>query len=224
MQSKRILIFGGCMLAFGAAFANTGFVLRTGTSVSHLTGDIARLSIDLTRWSPAAIRETLAVSTATLSFLAGATLTGFVLHHPSMDISRPYGRSISGIGVLFLLSSWFIARIPLAAIGLAAFACGFQNAMATRYRGLVLRTTHLTGVFTDLGSNLGMKVRGHDVSMWRITVPALLIVSFLAGAASAAGFELLHLNTILISGIAYCVGGAGWTIWKHGFLLPRRIP
>jgi|GEM_PF-5134493 len=42
-------------------------------------------------------------------------------------------------------------------------ACGFQNALATHY-GLVLRTTHVTGLLTDLGTNLGMRLRGHRYS------------------------------------------------------------
>lgn len=51
---------GGCCLAFGAAFANVGVVLKTGVSVSHLTGDISRLSMDLSNWTPAAVVEAAA--------------------------------------------------------------------------------------------------------------------------------------------------------------------
>merc|ERR1711981_773115 len=38
---------------------------------------------------------------------------------------------------------------------LAAAACGLQNAMTTHWGGAVTRTTHVTGLFTDVGLLLG---------------------------------------------------------------------
>lgn len=52
---RKIILGGGCCLAFGGAFANVGVVLETGGSVSHLTGDISRLSMELSHWSGAAV-------------------------------------------------------------------------------------------------------------------------------------------------------------------------
>jgi uncharacterized membrane protein YoaK (UPF0700 family)/anti-anti-sigma regulatory factor len=46
-------------------------------------------------------------------------------------------------------------RFPLFLMtGIAAFAMGLQNATITRISGAVVRTTHLTGVVTDLGLEL----------------------------------------------------------------------
>jgi len=45
---------------------------------------------------------------------------------------------------------------PLLAIAIASTVCGAQNALASRHRGIVLRTTHLTGISTDFGIHLGM--------------------------------------------------------------------
>merc|ERR1712151_184982 len=41
------------------------------------------------------------------------------------------------------------------AIYVAAAACGLQNGMATHWGGAVVRTTHVTGLFTDVGLLLG---------------------------------------------------------------------
>ena len=38
---------------------------------------------------------------------------------------------------------------------LVAAACGLQNAMCTSHFGAIIRTTHLTGTVTDIGSTLG---------------------------------------------------------------------
>jgi uncharacterized membrane protein YoaK (UPF0700 family) len=215
MKPARLILSGGCGLAFGAAFANTGLVLHTGTSVSHLTGDVARLTINLARWSPTMVPELLRVGLAAALFFVGAAFAGFVIHHPTLDLSRPYGRTISGIGLLFLSAFFCIRELPLLSICLAAFACGLQNALATHYRGLVLRTTHLTGMMTDFGVTLGMRVRGHEVPAWKIRVPALLMLSFFLGGIIAAFLHFHGRPVLLLAGIGYLAAGLGWSAWKR---------
>ena len=39
---------------------------------------------------------------------------------------------------------------------LASVGCGLQNATTSTYSGAVVRTTHVTGLFTDLGILLGL--------------------------------------------------------------------
>ena len=220
MKSHRIILIGGCFLAFGAAFANTSVLLKTGTSVSHLTGDISRLSIDLFRTTPDIMTDLYRVSSATFSFFTGAFLAGLLIHHPSLDLARPYGRTITGIGFLLLLSSWLMPGHPIAGISLSALACGLQNSLATRYRGIVLRTTHLTGLITDFGVTLGMSVRGFEIPRWKVFVPAILTAGFfLGGAVSCFVTIRLHLDTLRIAGFAYIGSGILWTLSKH-IILP----
>jgi uncharacterized membrane protein YoaK (UPF0700 family) len=222
MNTRRLILSGGCGLAFGAAFANTGLVLHTGTSVSHLTGDVARMTINLARWSPSMVGDLLRVGVAAGLFLFGAILAGFVIHHPNIDLTRPYGRTITSIGSLLLASYFNIERHPIVSIGLAAFACGLQNALATHYRGLILRTTHLTGLMTDLGVVVGMRIRGHSVPAWKIRVPAMLMLSFFLGGLVAAYIHFSGYDSILIAGLGYIFAGVGWTIWKHFFRISLK--
>ena len=75
-------------------------------------------------------------------------------------------------------------------------ACGLQNAMATAYSGRlnhfialfyvfllflffiitipymnsVIRTTHVTGTFTDIGIILGRRVKGNSVDLWKLKI------------------------------------------------------
>jgi uncharacterized membrane protein YoaK (UPF0700 family) len=216
MRIQPIILGGGCCLAFGAAFANTGLLLRTGTSVSHLTGDISKLSIDLVRSSPEVMAELLRVSSAAVAFFVGAFFAGLLIHHPTLDFARPYGRTVTGIGVLFMLSYFLIPTAPVLAISLSAFGCGIQNSLATRYRGIILRTTHLTGLITDFGITLGMRVRGFDVPRWKIAVPGFLTAAFVLGGGLAA---TLHFwagrDPILFAGVAYIAAGVIWTVAKH---------
>ncbi len=162
---------------------------------------------------------------ATLGFLAGATSAGFFIHHPDLEISRPYGRAIILIGLCFGASQCTLAVSPAGAIGLTAFGCGLQNALATHYKGTILRTTHVTGLLTDLGSNLGLRLRGVDVNRWRILVPLLLVLSFFTGAIAGSGLVLRGTRSplLILSGL-YLAGGLGWSLLKHRLLqkLKRR--
>lgn len=220
MSTRRIILAGGCGLAFGAAFANIGVVLHTGTSVSHLTGDAVRITVDLFGASPVAATDLFRVSVALATFFLGAAFSGFIIHHPGLDLQRPYGRTIITIGSIFLVASWSLPRDPVMGIALASFGCGLQNALASRYRGMTLRTTHLTGLVTDLGIGAGMRLRGFRIPGWKLLVPTILILSFFLGGLFGAGvFFFTMYDPVGVAGLAYCLAGVGWTIRKRW---PRR--
>jgi uncharacterized membrane protein YoaK (UPF0700 family) len=216
VSTRRIILVGGCGLAFGAAFANVGVVLHTGTSVSHLTGDLVRLTIDLIDAAPGALAGLGRVAVAMFAFFLGASLSGFIVHHPDLDFARPYARTIIAIGLIFLVASWAIPRAPTAGIALAAFGCGLQIALASRYRGIILRTTHLTGLTTDLGINVGMRLRGFDVPVWKLLVPVALIFSFFLGGLCGAGvFYFTMFDPVRVAGVVYCAAGAAWSVRRR---------
>lgn len=219
------VLAGGSCLAFLAAAVNAAFILHAGASVSHLTGDLSWVGIDL--FDPqagsrgAALQQLLAVVGG---FVAGATCAGYFLHQRMLELDRPYGRTISGVGVLLvaayaaLHASWGGLALCLAGAG-----CGLQNAMATNYRGLILRTTHVTGLLTDLGAFLGMRWRGkQNVDAWKTIVPAVLVGAFFLGAFCGAALTYARgTDAVLVLGTTYILAGLGWTFWKHVVL--RRL-
>lgn len=224
-QSIRIqpywVIVGGCCLAFLGAAVNAGFLIHAGTSVSHLTGDVSRIAMESVQQRSLISDAVTKLVVAMVGFILGASAAGFFIHHPTLEISRPYGRSVMAIGGMLLLAHFVFVPVPLLAIGLASAACGLQNALATHFRGMVLRSTHLTGLMTDLGSNLGMRLRGHQIPVWKITVPAMLVLSFFGGAVFGSMVIVwCHRPFLLLLGSLYIAGGLGWSIAKR-LLLPR---
>ncbi len=210
------IVLGGCILAFGASFLNTGFLLSAGTSVSHLTGDIARIGSGLSSLNHADEGLLIKVTLASLGFISGATISGFLLHHPTLEISKPYGRILSTLGLCLLAAHYAHPSLPLLSIIIASAVCGAQNALANRYRGVVLRTTHLTGLFTDFGIHLGMKFRGHAIEPWKLLIPLWITLSFLLGAIASSALAIHNNpNWLLIAGIGYISGGAIWSIYKR---------
>lgn len=216
MNYERAILLCGCCLSFGAAFANASLFLQTGASVSHLTGDMTRLSIDIVQNFPKIFLEIMVVFIAAISFVIGAFIAGYYIHHPTLDFSQPYARAITFVGLLFLLSYSAVAEYPSLGIALAAMGCGLQNALATRYRGIILRTTHLTGLITDIGVTLGMRVRGLDIPIWKIAVPTFLTASFFVGGICASCiFFLTPYDPLLMAGIAYLICGTLWIALKN---------
>ena len=219
--NPNLVLLGGCALAFGASIINVTFLFQAGTSVSHLTGDLTRIAHDLAGESDGITTDLLHVIVATLSFILGATASGILIHHPVLEIERPYGRMLSAMGLLLLASGGLRAGHEVVAIGLAAFACGLQNALASRYRGIVLRTTHVTGILTDLGITLGMRIRGHAIERWKIQIPLLLAVSFFMGAVCGSYAHLYTTWPLLsVTGGCYLFGGIAVSIVKR---LPSKV-
>lgn len=212
------ILAGGCILSFLAAAVNADFMLRVGVSVSHLTGDLSRITAEAIRASEAWSYQAMLLGVSVAGFVLGAGVSGFFIHHPNLQLSRPYGRSVIAVGLLLVAAHFASARSEWLSCFVAAGACGMQNALATRYRGLILRTTHITGLLTDLGQLIGMRLRGHPIEAWKLTTPLLLSAFFASGAAAGA---VLHLKTrvpvTLACGVTYMAGGLIWSILKHRF-------
>lgn len=216
-------MIGGCCLAFLSAAVNAVFLIRVGASVAHLTGDVSNAAVSY-MYSDIQLQSTASkLIAAMVGFVSGAATAGYFIHHPTLEFSRPYGRSVSVIGACLIGAHYTLAAIPILAVILASFACGLQNALSTHYRGIILRTTHVTGLLTDLGSNIGMKLKGHLIPYWKITVPLLLVASFFAGACFGTILVFyLDVPYLLILAAMYLIGGTGWTTYKHLWLMREK--
>jgi uncharacterized membrane protein YoaK (UPF0700 family) len=74
--------------------------------------------------------------------------------------------------------------------GSLLFAMGMQNSLVSMVSGSVVRTTHLTGTFTDLGIELAQVVQKRDQDRpalkSRIKLRGIIIFFFMAGALAGA--------------------------------------
>jgi len=214
---------GGCALAFLASAVNTSYLVLVGMSVSHLTGDLSRFAADTLGGGKESTLTALSLGLALTGFVFGAALSGFLIDTQNLTLSRPYGRTVSFIGCLLWVAAKVIGHSPWLAVFLASFALGVQNALASHYRGMILRTTHITGLLTDFGAFVGMKLRGRLIPLWKCVVPALLVFSFFSGAAVGAALSLAFQTSSLfiLSGI-YLIGGLCWSVIKRMVL--RNTP
>lgn len=212
-QLPRWAWVGGALLALVAGSINTvGYLCFRHQPITHLTGTSTELGIALARLDAAEILHWGLVIGA---FLFGAMLSGFIVQQRTLQLGRRYGV------VLMLESALLFAAAPLIhgqsdlGLYLASMACGLQNAMVSTYSGATLRTTHLSGIFTDLGIYLGQRLRGLQVDMLRIHVCLLVATCFIAGAAAGAvGFSVMQERVLLVPATLTGVVGMSYTIYR----------
>jgi uncharacterized membrane protein YoaK (UPF0700 family) len=200
---------GAAALACVAGIVNVvGFLGFEHQAISHLTGNTSLLSAALVNGDGNATAH-LAGSIA--AFVGGAMLSGLIIQDSALRLGRRYGV------VLTIEASLLLAAIPLfqhrqfAGALCAAMACGLQNAMATTYSGAVVRTSHVSGMFTDLGIMLGHALRGMAVPRRRLGLCVVVIVFFFAGGVLGAilfthfQYDALYLPAAMtgVSGVAY---------------------
>ena len=196
-------------LACVAGIVNViGFLGYQHQAITHLTGNTSLLSAALVAGDMHAALHLLVLMGA---FVAGATLSGLIIQDSILRLGRRYGV------VLTIESMLLVAAVPLFQhqnlLGpvCAAMACGLQNAMATTYSGAVVRTSHVSGMFTDLGIMLGHGLRGMPAQRRRLGLCVLVIAWFFAGGLLGAwsfailGYSALYLPAALTgtTGLAY---------------------
>lgn len=143
-----------------------------------------------------------------LSFLIGSTISGFFLKGQSLRLGRHYESLLALEGVLLLGAIVFLEQQATFGIYLASTACGLQNALATTYSGAVIRTTHVTGVLTDIGIMLGSLLRGAEFDKRKFILLLLIIGGFVCGGIAGSilyvvwGFRALTVPAIICFALA----------------------
>lgn len=152
-------------------------------AITHLTGTTTLLGDAL---SMADVSKAMHLGGVILAFVLGAMLSGLIVQDSTLKLGRRYGVALGGVSLLLFASIPMLERQWILGAWTAAMACGLQNAMATTYSGAVIRTTHLSGMFTDLGIGLGHALRGLPLQTRRLRLSALIIAGFLIGAVLGA--------------------------------------
>ncbi|KLJ00317.1 YoaK family protein [Luteimonas sp. FCS-9] len=218
MQLPRWVWVGAVTLACIAGMVNViGYLGFEHLAVSHLTGTTSLLGAALADgdWRP--VRHLWAIL---IAFSLGAMLSGLIIQDSALRLGRRYGVALSLEALLLLASVPLFESQQLNGALLAAMACGLQNAMVTTYSGAIVRTTHLSGMFTDLGIGLGHLIRGMPLPMRRLTLSGLIIAGFLGGGVLGTWlFRALHYHALLIPSALTGLTGIGYAGYRHWTLV-----
>jgi uncharacterized membrane protein YoaK (UPF0700 family) len=147
-------------LAFVAGAANAGGFLAVHQYTSHMTGIVSAIA---DRFAEGDVGLALAGIGALLSFLAGAMSSAVLINWARhRDLQSEYALPLMLEAFLLLcfglmgrylaLHIWLF--VPLTVM-LLCFIMGLQNATSTKATRSEVRTTHVTGLVTDIGIELG---------------------------------------------------------------------
>jgi len=109
------------------------------------------------------------------------------------------------------------------------FSMGVQNSLVTQVSKSIVRTTHLTGLFTDLGIELAQlifyrkpsEIKTLSQSVYLRT--AIILFFFIGGIAGGAFYSFLGLNTLFIACALLLITLFYDTIRFHFYSLRRRL-
>ena len=193
----RWVEIGGFWLAAIAGAVNAiGLLGFKHQAVSHLTGTSTLLGLSMVNLDGA---ESLHLLLVMLSFVLGAALSGVLIDKQVLQLGHRYGLALIIESALLLLAMLALGRGSTTGHFLASAACGLQNGMVSTYSGAAIRTTHVSGLFTDLGTMLGHRLRGHALDARKALLYLLLILGFiLGGSLGAYAFQQLQFVALVV--------------------------
>lgn len=203
----------GVVLAFIAGAINAGGFLAVQQYTSHMTGIVSGMADYLVIGDYTLVWAGLG---AVLAFLLGAVCTSLMTHYSQRrGLQSEYAWPLMLEAALLLCFGFLGARlaeidgfyVPLTVL-LLCFIMGLQNALITKVSRAEIRTTHITGIVTDLGIELGKlfywnrsrndevpRVIADNRRLWLLSL--LGFYFFLGGVTGALGFKHMgYISTV----------------------------
>jgi len=197
----------GFALAFVAGAINAGGLLAVQQYTSHMTGIVSAMADNI---ALGAYDLVLGGAGGLLSFLLGAACSAIMVNYSRRR--RLHGEfALPLLLEAFLLLCFGLLGARLATVAglfvpvtvmLLCFIMGLQNALITKLSKADIRTTHITGIVTDIGIELGKSLYWNSpgsskqppvaVNRAKLQMLTLLALSFfLGGVVGAFGFKYL---------------------------------
>ncbi|KMQ68946.1 membrane protein [Chryseobacterium sp. FH2] len=200
------------ILSCVAGLVNITGVLAVNTLTTNVTGHFAFFSEQLFLKN---YRMAFIYLLYILFFLMGAFISGLIIEWASKYSSHTSYIIPISIETIIMITIGFApvffpesnSSFSIIISFILLFAMGLQNALVTKVSQSVVRTTHLTGLFTDLGIELSQlffyKEKGEKTRLYKSIFLKLMIIScfFLGGIIGGFTFQHFELKTLLLPAV-----------------------
>lgn len=188
-------------LAFVAGASNAGGFFAVHHYTSHMSGVVASMADNTALGNVTLV--TIGVASVASFFFGSFLTTLFVRWARERKMESVYALPLLVEAILLLffgLRGRVVAEVhdAIGLIVLLCFSMGLQNAIITKLSDAVIRTTHVTGMVTDIGIAAGRIVSArwktgdvdveHEADTLRL-LGALIALFFAGGVAGALGFR-----------------------------------
>lgn len=182
------------LLRFIAGYINVMTILLFAQMLAGHTGSLTTAAM---LFADGDIDAMFQVLWMTAIFFIGTIVSGYFYPSDRFQPRLQYGNFLIIMGVILLVFEWlgYNSFIFLTYISLSL---GIQNGMFVFYKGLVVRTTILTGTITDIGVEIGRKIRGMSSDQWKMRFHIVNMLCFMLGASSAMAVYLYTDWSLLI--------------------------
>jgi uncharacterized membrane protein YoaK (UPF0700 family) len=196
-HAPRWVLPGGVALCAIAGQANAvGLLGVYHEAISHVTGTATHAAAAVARGDTVAA---VVAGSIVVAFAVGAVIAGALVHGGEVHSGRRYSVALVLEGALFVVAWGLLSRGLHAGEHVAAIAAGLQNGLATRVSGAIVRTTHITGLVTDIGLTVGAVLRGRPLDRERLILQSALVGGFVAGGVvGALAFGSLGASALLL--------------------------
>jgi len=150
------------------------------------------------------------------AFFFGSIICGIIIRDSHLKIGRRYGIALMLEGLLLCMSAVGFQSNSMLGEIIASLACGLQNAMVSMYSGAIVRTTHMTGIVTDLGTLIGRRIGNTKFDYHAAYLYSLLLVSFIIGGSIGVFvFQAINYFALLVPAFITGVTGFLYFILRH---------
>lgn len=209
----------GFALAFIAGAVNAGGFLAIGQYTSHVTGIVSTVANNMALGRDALVLAALGAAGA---FILGAASTALMVNFARRRrLYSEYALPLLAEALLLLGFGVWGARLPLLetaalplTVALLCYVMGLQNALVTKLSRAEIRTTHMTGIVTDIGIELGKLLYWNTdpnqapvrANWRRLGVLGALLACFMAGGITGAvGFRYIGYLVMLLLSAILCI-------------------
>lgn len=233
-NTRNRIIWG--VLAFQGGWLNAGGFLATHRFVSHVTGFATQFGYDMAKsnWI-----EASGMLMVPIFFLIGSMISGFYVDREITAGKKPKYHILFFLIFFFLLIVLILGSLNLFGefgtnattdqdvktnvilLSLLCLSCGLQNAGITTASNNFVRTTHLTGMTTDLGIGLvrmtsEISTARKKMELNKSQIRVILILCFVFGSMVASFFfiQWRFLGFIIPCLISLGLYKIAFNLWK----------
>lgn len=209
------------LLAFQGGLINIAGYLSVHQYVSHLTGTSGNFAMAIFGHN---LTRSLFILLIPISFISGSFFSATFTEVRRVKGKPPiYVHALLTIGTLYLILAIlgnlnffgvfgepFTNNRDIILLIILSFSCGSQNALFTYYSKSIIRTTHLTGLATDLGVGLAKQliVRDETESKFNLVRFEIIFSFFCGSIIGVFAFQRFHFSAFIIATlISYFTAG-----------------
>lgn len=221
--SQKAAVGMGMLLAFNAGAVNSvslsGLIEGTKMGTAAVTG----------AWTNSAIGAASAVSGASaaqflfntkciVSYICGSIIAGSFIPEPkAFEVDTKKTISLFTVSTALLTTAAVFAKAAnIKFLYFALLANGIQNSFTSTLTANLCRTSHFTGISSDMGTFIGQCLRGNKANAGRLKNVALIAASFWTGGFLAFGWTKTFGHKVLFGAAAVHLAFAAWVAGMTG--------